>query len=804
MGSAIRKRRRAWLLLPACVAGSAALAACGSGGGGADDASGGDVPAEDATERDAADEGLVCPPPADYTPPAQFVPPETVDLVRYVDPLIGTQGSGNVVPGALVPHGMVRASPDTNPEGGAVTPYDYDGARITGFAHTSLEGPGGSANGYSEILVMAGVGDPNVEDPSSAYSHDDEDAEPGYYRVRLADSGVEAELTASGHAAIHRYTFPARDDAWVLIDLGNTRGLSKNGSIEVVGDGTIRGFGSYVVHVYLSLIFGYRDPTGRADVHFWAEFSRPFDRFGTYGPDGRNDGARSLAGKKIGAWVGFDTSVDPVVEVRVGISLVSAEQAHRNLEEEIGDAPFETVRERARTAWNDKLNRVRVDADEDVLTMFYTALYRSMFQPADYAEAGGCFVVATSGAPVAHAGGGRPYFTDDWCMWDTYRTLHPLGTLLEPEIRSDVVRSMLEMAADGGWLEKCSWHGAGYSRVMTGNPQIAIIADSWLKGLDDFDRDAAWRAMYKTSTEEIDGDYDGLCGYFGLGTPPEYIESGYVGDECDPTQAASMTLEIAYADFCMAEVAARTGRTEDEAVFRERALNYRNQWNPAHGFMQSRYRDGGWVEPFDPADDSDSNGFVESTSWIFSFFVPHDVPALIELLGGEAAFVARLDQFFADGHYDAGNEPGFHIPWLYNYAGQPAKTQQQVRRLLEEHFSTGPDGLPGNDDSGAMSAWFVLAALGLYPVAPGVPTYQLSTPLLRRATLYLHPGFHDGAAFTIETEGDPGDVYIQSATLDGEPLDRPYLAHDEITAGGTLRFVLGPEPSSWGAAHPSR
>ena len=783
------------------------LVACSSGSGSNPDADAGDVDeadvADDAADAEAEAEPLLCP-DADVAPTPPFVPPDPVDLVPYVDPRIGTGGSGNVIPGALVPHGMVRATPDTNTEGGDVGVYHWDDPRIDGFVHTSLEGPGGSANGYSEILVMPGVGTLDHESYSSAYSHDDEDAEPGYYRVRLTDPDVDAELTATGRAAVHRYTFPARDDAWVLFDLGHTKGQSKNGAVEIVGDRTVEGFGAYQVHVFLGLIFGYRDPTGTANVYFHAEFSRPFDRFGTWDRSGRSDGARTSAGPKIGAWVGFDATSDPAVEVRVGISMLSVEQARRNLEADVGDATFEEIRDRAREAWNDKLNRIRIEADEPALTLFYTALYRSLFQPADYAEAGGCAAVASSGRAVARPFDGRPYFTDDWCMWDTYRTLHPLGTLLEPEIRSDVVRSMLAIADEGGWLPKCSWHGAGYSRVMTGNPQLEIIADAWLKGFDDFDTDFAWQAMLKTSTEEIEEDYDGLCGYFGLGTPPEYISSGYVGFECDNTQAASMTLEIANADFCMAEVAALTGRTAEEATFRERAQFFRNQWNPAVGFMQPRRRDGSWVEPFDPADGSDANGFVEATSWIFSFFVPHDVPALIELMGGEAGFLDRLDSYFGGSHDDIGNEPGFHVPWLYNYAGRPAGAQERVRELVEAHFSTAPGGLPGNDDSGAMSAWLVLAMLGLYPVQPGIPVYQLSTPLVRRATLYLHPDFAEGETFVVETEGADGDAYIQSATLNGEPLDRPYLRHDELTAGGVLHYVLGPDPSDWSASNPSR
>lgn len=284
----------------------------------------------------------------------------------------------------------------------------------------------------------------------------------------------------------------------------------------------------------------------------------------------------------------------------------------------------------------------------------------------------------------------------------------------------------------------------------------------------------------------------GLCGYFGLGTPPEYIESGYVGHECDPTQAASLTLEIAYADFCMAQVAQSTDRFDEEATYRERAMSYVNQWNADAGFMQSRYRSGDWVDPFDPTDTGDFNGFVEASSWIFTFFVPHDVHGLVDLMGGEAAFIAMLDRYFDDGHHDASNQPGFHIPWLYNFVGRPASTQSAVHQLLDANFSSSPDGLPGNDDAGAMSAWFVLASLGLYPVAPGDPAYQISTPLVRSATLNLHPSFCEGDTFTIETQGDAGDVYIQSATLNGVALDRPYITHEEITAGGTLHLVLGP------------
>ncbi len=737
----------------------------------------------------------------DYTASDPFVAPGTSDLAAHVDPFIGTDGSGNVIPGALVPHGMVRLSPDTDGPAGSIAAYHWDDTRIDGFTHTNLEGPGGSGNGYSEILVMPGVGVLDVRDPSSAFSHDDEDAGPGYYRVMLADPGIEARLTASSHAGYHSYVFPASRDAWIVVDLGNSMGRSTGGHIEIAGDRIVRGVGHYEVHPLVSMAIGPATPTSQAKVYFHAEFSIPFTGRGTYGPEGMVEGSDEAEGDDIGAFVRLDTTGEQVVLVKVGISMVSVEQARMNAEAEIGEATFDEVRQSARDAWNEKLRRVVVDADDAMLTMFYTALYHSMFQPADYGETGGCHAEASSGLVTVRSTGGRPWYTDDWCMWDTYRTVHPLGTLIEPEIRSDVVRSMLDMYEDGGWLDKCSWHGSGYSRVMTGNPQIAVIADSWVKGLDDFDPELAWEAMLKTSNEETSQNFDGLCGYLGLGTPPEYIEAGWVGDECDPTQAASLTLEIAYADHCMAEVASLTGRTVEEEIFAQRALNYANQWNPEHGFMQSRYRDGTWVEPFDPADGSDMNGFVEATSWIFSFFVPHDVPGLIGLFGGNDAFIERLDRYFDEGHHEPDNEPGFHIPWLYNYAGRPSGSQARVRQIVEASFDDTPDGLPGNDDSGAMSAWLVLAVLGLYPVSPGDPVYQISTPLLRRATIALDPSFFEGETFTIETDGALTDVYIQSATLDGVPLDRPWVSHDEISLGGTLHLVLGPDPSTWGESY---
>jgi predicted alpha-1,2-mannosidase len=738
-----------------------------------------------------------------YTAPPEFRVPNELDLTRFVDPMIGTDGPGNVIPGALVPHGMVRVSPDTNSETGSIDAYEYGDTRIEGFTHLQLEGPGGSSNGYNQIRLMPTLGAVDFADYSSSFVHDNEQAQPGMYAVTLDDTGIEVQLSASANAAIHRYSFPS-GDAKVVFDLGASNGATRGGSIEIVGDNAVRGLAHYSVHPGLTaLLFEEDHPVALSDVYFYATFSESFSERGTWqqaNPPIVNTGATTAEGAGLGAWVGFDLGGGGTVEVRVGISMIDAEQARINAESQLAGLDFGEVRANADDAWNARLNRIQVEASEPVSTMFYSALYHAMFQPANYTESDGRYVVAASGERHLRNGGGRPFYLDDWCMWDTYRTTHPLGTLLEPEVRSDIVRSMLTIYQEGGWLPKCTWNASGYSRVMTGNPAVPIIVDAWQKGLRDFDPDLAWEAMRHVSDDDSDNNVDGACGYFNLGTPPEYVSQGYVGHECDITQAASMTLEHAYNDQCLAEFAESQSMEAERAEFAERGQNYRSHWDDGTGFMRPKLRDGSWLEPFDPADTAEGNSFVEASSWIFSFFVPHDVPALIELMGGNDAFVAKLDQFFDDGHFDPTNQPSFHIPWLYNYAGAPDKTQARVRQIIADSYSTAPNGLPGNDDAGSTSSWLVLAMLGIYPVAPGIPVYQLSTPMVDRATIHLNPYNYEGGSFIIETErSSPDDGYIQSATLNGEPLERPWISHDEIVAGGTLHLVVGPDPSSWGS-----
>ncbi len=737
--------------------------------------------------------------------PAGFFCPPGGDPAAYVDPMIGASGSGNSVPGALVPHGMVKLSPDCVVEPGSVDSYEYQSDRIEGFSHLHFQGPGGGANGYSQILLMPATGELQTEeiDYASAYSHEDEAAEPGYYMVVLQDYDVRAELTATAHAGFHRYTCPAAEPVRILVDVGHCRGDSRGGEIEIVDDVAVAGYGLYNVHPLLDLALSTeRNVTGQSTVYFYALFSRPFESYGTWTETGVQAGSAAQTGPDIGAYVEFSTAAQETIEVRVGVSLVDVEQARRNLEAEIGEKSFDEVRAEARARWNCLLNRVQAEGgSQEQKKMFYTALYHTLLAPADYTEEGGVFFSGADGRGEVFGEKDFRFYTDDWCAWDTFRTSRPLATLVEPETVDDLVASYLHLYRQGGWLPKCTWHATGYSRIMIGNHAVSIIADALVKGFSGFDRQTAWAALYKSATRDVDEDkFSGMCGYLNLGSPPEYIESGYVSHDCDMHQSASMTLEYAYNDWCIAQAAEVLGQSDQVPVFRQRAKNYQNHWNPAVGFMQGRNLDGSWHEPFDPADDADGNDFCEATSWIYTWFVPHEVEELIELMGGRPAFVARLNEFFAGGHFEISNEPSFHIPYLYNYAGQPGKTQKVVRATLAADFGPDPGGLPGNDDSGATSAWYAFSAMGLYPVAPGDGVYQIGSPLFDKITIKLHPAHARGKTFVIEAIGNSeANLYIQSAELNGEPLERTWITHKEITTGGTLRLQMGPEPSEWGA-----
>ncbi|MFM2160883.1 MAG: hypothetical protein RLZZ383_395 [Pseudomonadota bacterium] len=737
--------------------------------------------------------------PADEPPVAFDVPIQ--DRAAVVDPFLGTAGPGNVIPGALVPHGMVRASPDTRSPPGSIDAYDAADSHLEGFTHTHLEGPGGSDNGYSQVLLLPQKGE-RITDRTTRtvpIDHATETASPGRYHVDV--DGIDAELTATGHAAVHRYRFPA-GPARVLVDLGHSNGRSVGGAWRWTGS-EIRGHGAYNVHPTVNLITTRDETTAHTAVYTAIEVSVAPTEFGSFVGDGtprEQPGAAATEGAWSGGWVGWTFDAPTTVEVRVGISYISEDQAARNRDVELGDRGFDEVATAARASWNAVLSRFDVEADPDTTSLFYTLLYHAAFQPADHTEVGGVTAIGTSGTMTVREGDGFRYMTDDWCLWDTFRTLHPLGQWFEPERRDDIAESLLLQFREGGWLDKCPWSATGYSRVMIGNHGIPILADAVMQGLADVDPDVLWAAVDKAGTQEIETLPQGLCGYVNLGTPPDYLRLGWVPHACDPTQAASMTMETALNDAASARLARHLGRDDDAARYEARQGNWRNHWDADVGFMRGRHADGAWVSPFDPADMSGFSSFVEASPWIFTFFVPHDVPGLADAMGGEDVLREKLDAFFAGGFHDPSNQPSFHIPWMYARAGDAAATQARVRDVLSRNFHLGREGLPGNDDAGAMSAWGVLAMLGLYPLDPSDGVWTLASPRLSRATLYLHPEFYEGERVVIETEGDPAtQPYVASVTWNDTPLDAPVLAAADLARGGTLRFVLSDTPTAWGS-----
>jgi len=726
------------------------------------------------------------------TRPARAIP----DVAVWVDPRIGTGGSGNVFMGAARPHGRVKLGPDTRPNP-AVESYRWEDGTIYGFTHTHLQGHGGSANGYSQILLMPATGALQIEPAKWAapFAHADEVASADGYRVTFKDGETTAELAATAHVGLHRYTFAGTQVGRVMLDLDWNRGEARGGHVEVTEDGA-KGWADYSVHPMLTaLLDGYgKGPTGLVRVFFAVHNSRPHAIAGTFQGGKASPGSTQAEGPATGAYFEFDTSKDAIVETRVALSWISVQQAEANYEAEGQGVSLEQARADTRSAWNRLLSRVEVEGGTDAdRTRMYTALYHALLAPTDDTEGDSFWTGAGASGAVIDANG-RRFYSDDWCTWDTAKTTHPLLTLVEPEVVSDMVQSFVTGYTLGGWIPKCTWTATGDSRVMTANHSFCIIADAYVKGLRGFDADTAWQGVYKGSMQ--DSDYpgaEGFCGYLNQGTPPHYVSKGWVPSECDPGQAASMTLEYAYNDFCSAQFASALGRTDDAAFFAKRAKNYANVWNPAHGFMQLKDASGAWKEPFDPMALA---GFTEANAWIYTWQVQHDPCGLAALLGGHKAMEDKLDAFFDGGHFDLSNEPDFHAPWLYVDAGAPHATQAKVRALLAQHFTTAPDGLPGNDDTGATSAWFAFAAMGLYPMAPGDPTYRITAPLWSRVTLHLEPDFADGRDFVVESSGS--GVYVKSAMWNAAVHNTPWIGHAEIQKGGTLALALGDAPATWG------
>lgn len=723
--------------------------------------------------------------------------PQQTSLADLPDPLVGTDSRyelsrGNTYPAVFTPFGMIGWTAQTG-EGG--WPYQYSADRIRGLLATHR--PSAWMGDYGPFSLMPVTGALKVlpAERGSHFQHSGEDARAYRYGVTLQDYQVRAEMTPAPHGGVLRFTYPRTEDAYVVLD-ANSGGSTVQIHPE---DNTITGTNS-------SIHGGF--PSGFAQ-YFVAVFDHKFTRHGTWDETGVQADASSHAGKHVGAYVGFSTAAGDKVTVRIGVSLVSLEQARRNLAADAPDADFDRAVARAREAWENELGKIELKGGTEAeRRTFYTALYHAFQLPRALHETG------PDGAAIHYSGfDGKVHpgtMYADTGFWDTFRAEFPLLALVQPKRDAEIIRSMLNASDEGGWIPK--WPNPGYTNVMIGTHADSIVADAYVKGIRDFDVEKAYAALRKDATLPGTGRYEARGGI------EDYLKLGYVPADGKAKESAASTLEYAYDDFCVSQMARALGKTSDYELFKEHSKNYKNIFDPKTGFMRGRNRDGAWVEPFDPL--AWGGVFTEGNAWQWLWSVQHDVAGLMDLLGGREAFLQKLDTLFSmtnefhvggygkvihemteakladTGQYAHVNEPVHHVIYLYNYAGQPWKTQQWTRAIMDRFYRPGPSGWLGDEDTGQMSSWYVFSSMGFYPVNPGQPVYALTSPVFDQASIHLD----NGRTFAVESvKSAPGDVYVQSASLNGKSLDRCWITHEEILQGGVLRFKLGATPNRrWG------
>lgn len=742
------------------------------------------------------------------------------NLLQYVKPIIGTQKMGHTYPGATVPFGAVQLSPETDTipyeMNGKYNPdvykycagYQYDDKTIVGFSHTHFSGTGHSDLGDFLIMPTTGALQLNpgtASDPGSGYrstfSHSTEVASPAYYKVKLEENNILAELTASNRVGFHQYTFPASGDAHIILDLmaGIYNYDNKNvwTFVRVEND---------------TLITGYRQTNGWArtrTVYFAMTFSKPFYQYGHqnnvnnvyrgfWRKFDQTKNFPEMAGRQIRAYFDFKTTAGEKVKIKFALSPVSTAGALKNLRTEIPHWDFEQVKRDGEALWAHELQKVVIQSrSREEKENFYTAMYHAFINPTTYMDVDGQYRGLDMN--IHQASNFTNYTT--FSLWDTYRALHPLFNIVQPERNADMIRSMLAHYEQSAQHMLPVWsHYANENWCMIGYHSVSVIADAIMKGNAPFDVNKALDACITTARHR---NYDGL-GY--------YMDMGYVPEDKNGA-SVSKTLEYAYDDWCIAQVAKKLQRMDIYEEFIKRASNYKNVYDASVGFMRPKLSDGTFRKAFDELQTHDQ-GFIEGNAWNYSLYVPHDPAGMITMMGGKRAFSRHLDslftmhlpdKFFAEteditrdgiiGNYVHGNEPSHHVAYLYNWTGEPWKTQERVRMILKKMYLPAPDGLGGNDDCGQMSAWYIFSTLGFYPVCPGAATYQLGSPAVDGATLHLE----NGKVFTIEVknQGDK-NVYVKKVVLNGQELLNNQLTHAAIMNGGTLIFYMSAKPDKRG------
>ena len=750
-----------------------------------------------------------------------YAAPATDPAYAAVDPFIGTGEGGHTYPGATVPFGMVQLSPDTDHHSFHAgykwaAGYRYEDDSILGFSHTHFSGTGHSDLGDVLLMPVAGEAPVKLEpgDPAkpgsgyrSRFDHASETAEPGYYAVTLSDYGTRVELTATKRVGLHRYTFPQGTPAHVLLDLRSSiydyPGKVLWSRIRVRPDGTITGF---------------RETRGWApgrQLYFAIRFSQPmkghalYDRednleYKGFAPPAVDtpDERAQVEGRALEGVFDLGVPADRVLLAKVAISSVSEDNAILNLDTEMPGWDFDGTRTAARAAWSKVLDTISVQASRDMQKSFYTSLYHAMLAPSIDMDVDGRYRGPDN---AVHQAKGFDFYST-FSLWDTYRAEHPLLTLIQPPKHTDdIIDSLIAYQQESPYGMLPVWSYAGLETwCMIGYHAVAVIADAYMKGIRGYSAHDALKAMVSTATY---GPYDGLQYYMQLGYVPIDKEK----------EAASKTVEYAFDDWSIARMAEAMGEKQTAQEFFKRAENWRNVFDPKTGFIRAKKTDGSFNEPFDPAAVGYGSDYTEGNAWQYSWYEPQDTGGLIKSLGGDDKLAAKLDAVFdtkvdpkefADvedisgliGYYAHGNEPSHHIGYLYDYAGMPWKTQERLKQIMDSQYAPTPDGLSGNDDLGQMSAWFVFTALGFYPVAPGSNEYVIGRPFLDKATLHLP----NGKQFTIVADGlSDTNRYIGSVTLNGKPLIRSYLRHEEIVAGGELHFVMQATPNKIWAASPA-
>ncbi len=715
----------------------------------------------------------------------------------YVNPFIGTSNFGAAFPGPIAPRGMASISP-FNVAGVKNTPMEKDSqwlsnpyvnenTFLTGFSQVNLSGVGCPELGV--ILLMPTTGNLEIDHLKYGSTYSNEVAKAGYYSVDLKKYKVKGEFTASKRVGVSRFSFP-KGQSNILINLGLGLTNEEGSMIKVVSSTEIEGMRSVGS-------FCYNSPEDAYPVYFVAKFSKPAEKFGVWKKPSKYNGVeaqwmsgyngkarimkntiKTVVGDSIGSYFSYKFDKQETVEVKIGISYISIENARENLEKETGDKSFDAVYKDTYKEWNDELSKILVEGgSEDDKTIFYTALYHTLIHPNTLNDVNGEYPQIKR-TKIGKTDGTR--YTV-FSLWDTYRNMHPLTSLVYPKQQSDMIKSMLKMYDENGWLPKWELNSTE-TFTMVGDPASIVIVDACLKGIQDFDVYKAYYAMLK-GADQIENNplRPGL---------KEYIEKGYLSTNYPGP--VSTTLEYNTSDYAISLLAKALGEKEDYKRFAKRSLSYQKLFDKNLKLLRPRIANGNWYEPFDPEAGSNFEanvGFIEGNAWQYAFMVPHDIKGLMKLMGGDKPFSDQLQKVFDDKKFDMANEPDIAYPYLFNYVkGEEWRSQELVKKLVQEYFQNKPKGLPGNDDTGTMSAWLVYSMMGFYPISPGDPIYTITTPMFDKVTIKLDSRYYKKENIVIEKEINT-DGKIKTIELNGKPLNSYFISHDDFVNGGTLKVI---------------